>query len=99
MGMQDVLLWLRRKGYRVNLRGLAERQTLAWIGIVIMSVWGFCWLCSLISSMNSGNSGSHQIPLGRLETQRHYMSNHPSTYRFDAKHPSTFNPRHDGDAL
>ncbi|DBB02511.1 TPA: hypothetical protein ACH3X3_011503 [Trebouxia sp. C0006] len=88
--IQDVLLWLRRKGYRINLRGLAERQTLWWIGIIIFVVWGFCWLCSLISGMSNGDSVPDEIQVERLEAQRRYMSSHPSTYRFDARNPSTF---------
>ena len=88
--VQDVLLWLRRKGYRINLRGLAERQTLWWIGIIIFVVWGFCWLCSLISGMSNGDSVPDEIQVERLEAERRYMSSHPSTYRFDARNPSTF---------
>ncbi len=97
--VQDVLLWLRQKGFRVNLRGLAERQTLWWIGIIILVVWGFCWLCSLISGMSGGDSASDEIQLERLEAQRRYMSSHPSAYRFDARNPSTFYATQEHDNL
>jgi len=97
--VQDVLLWLRRKGYRINLRALAERQTLWWIGIIILVVWGFCWLCSLISGISGGDSASDEIQLERLEAQRRYMSSHPSAYRFDARNPSTFYATQEHDNL
>ena len=97
--VQDVLLWLRRKGYRINLRGLAERQTLWWIGIITLVVWGFCWLCSLISGMSSGELIPDDIQVERLEAQRRYMSSHPSAYRFDARNPSTFYAKQERDNL
>ncbi|KAG2445175.1 hypothetical protein HYH02_008643 [Chlamydomonas schloesseri] len=36
---QQVLLWARRRGLRVNLRFLAEVQTLAWLLVLLLLVW------------------------------------------------------------
>ncbi|KAG2439532.1 hypothetical protein HXX76_004885 [Chlamydomonas incerta] len=36
---QQALLWARRRGLRVNLRFLAEIQTLAWLLVLMLLVW------------------------------------------------------------
>lgn len=87
---------MRRKGYRMNLRGLAERQTLLWIGIVVFSFWLLCQLLAWLSSINS-DSVSSQLPVEQLEAQRRYMSSHATTHRFDARNPSTYKPKYTHD--
>ena len=40
--MQDLRNFLRKRGYRVNLRPLAEVQTLLWLPVLLGVLW-MCW--------------------------------------------------------
>lgn len=87
--VQDIQLWMRRRGYRVNLRWLAEVQTLIWIGVAVLVLWLFCLFCSWVSGLASDTeSGHHSI--GQLEVQGRYASSQPSTRHFDPQRPSTY---------
>lgn len=94
--MQEIQLWMRRNGYRVNLRWLAEVQTLIWICLTGLVLWLFCLFCSWVSGLTSDTDMEHHS-IGLLEVQRHYASSQPSTRHFDPQRPSTYSsqPVHD----
>ena len=85
--VQDIQLWMRRKGYRVNLRWLAEVQTLGWICITVLALWLFCLFCSWISGLTSE---TEQPDIRQLDVQRRYISSQPSTYHYNPDRPSTY---------
>lgn len=37
--VQEVSLWLRKKGCRLNLRPLGEKQLLAWLPVCFLMLW------------------------------------------------------------
>lgn len=63
--------WVQRKGYRVNLRYLAERQTLGWLVVIWFTAWGFCRLCQLLGSIDTGSPRQH-APIS-FAGQRQYV--------------------------
>lgn len=54
--------WVRRKGYRVNLRYLAEVQTLGWLVLTWFTLWGFYRLCQLVASLGASSLQQNSPP-------------------------------------
>lgn len=94
--VQEIQLWMRRKGYRVNLRYLAEVQTLGFICLTVLTLWLFCLFRSWISGLTSDvEPGYHDIR--QLEVQRQYISQ-LSTYHYNPDRPSTYSSHNVHDA-
>jgi len=55
--LQEWLLVARRRGWRVNLRPLAEKQTLAWVcAVALVTHWILLWLLSPAAERPAGGS-------------------------------------------
>ena len=94
--VQEIQLWMRRKGYRVNLRYLAEVQTLGFICLTLLAIWLFCLFCSWILGLTSDIEPGHP-DIRQLEVQRQYSSQ-PSTHHYNPDRPSTYSSQHIHDA-
>ena len=89
---------MRHNGYRINLRGLAEVQTLGWIFLTVLALWLFCLFCSWVSQLTSEDGIGHNS-MQQLKVQKAYMSSQPSRHSYNAKHPNTYSSQYAHDAL
>ena len=91
--VQEMQLWMRRNGFRVNLRWLAEMQTLGWICLTVLALWLFCLFCAWISGLTSEPEPGHP-DIRQLDVQRRYISSQPSAYHHNPDRPSTYSSQY-----
>ncbi|KIZ00357.1 hypothetical protein MNEG_7603 [Monoraphidium neglectum] len=72
--LQEWLLVARRRGWRVNLRPLAEKQTLAWLlAAALLLYWTVLWLASPPREGGGWGDAAAEAPAGGQQQQQQWQ--------------------------